>query len=513
MSHTDRYAILLSLAAILAAFLVAANIFEQVPHLEDEMAYVWQARVYAGGELTVPSPPQPKSMLVPFVVDYNGRRFAKYPPGWPAALGFGVRLGVRDWVNPLLAGLGVWLLYRLGQKIFDEKIGLLAAFLTLTSPFFLLNSGSLLSHPWALVLSTSFVLAWLDTFSLPGREGREEESFTLPAVRLHPKRLTTLVAGLSLGVLALTRPLTAVGVGLPFFVHGLILLRRGDGAVRRRVLTIGALALTVGALLFAWQYAVTGDALHNPYTLWWTYDKVGFGRGVGRRDGGHSLHGAWINLKADLDIARSDIFGWGRCSWLFLPFGLWAMRRKPAAWLVASVFASLLMVYTTYWIGARLFGPRYYYEGLFSLTLVSAAGIFWLARTMDARKGRGKTCRTGTIVLVAFLVGYNLTSYLPARLQEMTGLYGITRAQLTPFQTPEARSLTPALVIVHYERSWTEYGGLLELQDPWLTSPFIFAISRGKWADARLANDYPDRRLLHYYPDQPFTFSSELRGK
>lgn len=107
MSQTDRFAILIALAAILAAYLTAAQVFELIPHIEDEMAFVWQAQVYARGELTVASPAHPKNLMTPFVVDYQGQRFAKYPPGWPVVLAFGYLLGGRAWVNPLLAGLAV----------------------------------------------------------------------------------------------------------------------------------------------------------------------------------------------------------------------------------------------------------------------------------------------------------------------------------------------------------------------------------------------------------------------
>jgi 4-amino-4-deoxy-L-arabinose transferase-like glycosyltransferase len=139
MSRPDRIALLLSLLAILVTYLVTDRIFEGIPHLEDEVAYVWQAEAIAGGKIAVPSPPQPKSFLVPFVVDYDGLRFGKYPPGWPLVLAIGVKLGLRFLVNPLLAGLGVWLTYLLGKRVFGEVVGLLAAGLTLTSPFFLIN--------------------------------------------------------------------------------------------------------------------------------------------------------------------------------------------------------------------------------------------------------------------------------------------------------------------------------------------------------------------------------------
>ena len=102
MSRVDRIALALSLITILVAFYVTEEYFEGIPHLEDEIAYVWQARAIADGNLTVTSPPQARSFLVPFVVDHNGQRFGKYPLGWPVVLAIGVLLGIRSLINPLL---------------------------------------------------------------------------------------------------------------------------------------------------------------------------------------------------------------------------------------------------------------------------------------------------------------------------------------------------------------------------------------------------------------------------
>ena len=142
MTRSDRIALLLSLLAVIAAYWVNDRIFERMAHIEDEMAYVWQAQAIACGHLTLASPPVPKSFLIPFVIDYEGQRFGKYPLGWPATLALGEFLGIRHLVNPLLAGFGVWLTYLLGKRLFGQTVGLLAALLTLTSPFFLMNSGT-----------------------------------------------------------------------------------------------------------------------------------------------------------------------------------------------------------------------------------------------------------------------------------------------------------------------------------------------------------------------------------
>ncbi len=327
MIRADRIALVIACVAIAASYLVALRVFELLPHIEDEMAYVWQAQVLATGKLTLTSPPDPQSIMIPFVVDYHGQRFGKYPLGWPLLLATGLLLHAGDWVNPILAGLDAWLIYCLGKKLFGERVGLLAEVLTVSSPFFLMNSGSLLSHPWALFLSLSFALAWLDTFAPAGlRNGLAGE--TAPDPVRAPIWLTVLVAGLSLGVLAMTRPLTALGVALPFFFHGAFLLVRGDRSVRAHVLMTGLLAAAVAALVPLWQYAVTRDALLNPYTLWWKYDKIGFGPGFGNEPGGHNLFWAAINLQFSLEAGWGDFFGWNGVSWLFLPFGLIALGKN-----------------------------------------------------------------------------------------------------------------------------------------------------------------------------------------
>lgn len=529
--HPNSLALLMSLLGILAAWLVADRVFEGMAHIEDEMAYVWQAQAIAGGHLKVPSPPGERSFLVPFVVDYQGWRFSKYPLGWPVVLALGERFGLRTLVNPLLAGLGIWLIYRLGRRLFSPLVGLLAAGLTLISPFFLLNSGSLLSHPLGLVFSVAFTLAWLDAFHLrpAGDAAGAARSEAGRPENQPPGWLPLLTAAAALGGLGLCRPLTAVAIGLPFGLPGLYWLGRGSQETRRRLLAAGLLLLVILALHFAWQYAVTGDPFMNPYTLWWSYDRVGFGPGHGRIEGGHTLNQAWVNTRYSLWVGAHDLFGWGRFSWIFLPFGLIASvgwRRRPwngTAWLVFSQILSLVVIYLAYWIGSSLFGPRYFYEGLHVLTIGSAAGLAWLAgwpvRPGMANPAPGRLSQPwarlrplGVTALLGLLVATSTFGYLPARLGGMFGLYGVQRAYLEPFLTPSAQQLAPALIIVHTSEDWIEYGRLLELQSPYLDTPFLFIVARDQDVDRSVREHFPERAVYHYYADDPYAFYSSPRS-
>lgn len=489
-------ALALSLATTVGAGWASAHVFERLPHLEDEFAYLWQGEIMAEGKVWLASPPEPRSFLVPFVVDFEGRRFGKYPPGWPAALALAIGAGDPWILNPLLAGLSVWLTFRLGTKLGGPGIGVLAAALSASSPFVHVLSGTLMPHAFTLFLTLALALAWLDLFA--------PEAASRPAA---PPALLVSVAGLSLGLLALTRPLTAVGVAAPLAIHGVAILYGGDRSARRRLLAIGVLALGVTALLLLWNAALAGSPWLNLYTLWWEYDRVGFGPGFGRTTSGHSLHLARLNLRVSLGVGQHDVFGWPFLSWAFLPFGMIAMRRKRAAWLIAGLIPGLIGAYGFYWIGTWLFGPRYYFEALPAAATLTAAGIAWLGGWAEAKAGRwNRVRRSGVATLVLVLVALNGAFYLPLRLESLRGLYGISAAKRDAF----AAAVPPnAFVIVHPAQSWTDYGALLTLEPPFCDCDRVLVYSRGSRVDARAAAAFPDWDVYHYYADEPGVFWEE----
>ncbi len=460
--HPTAGALLLALLTPLLAHGVARVYFEFWPHLEDEVAYWWQAQAAALGHLTVPSPPEPHLFLVPFVIDRDGVRFGKYPPGWPVALALGMRLGRAAWVNPALAGLAVWLLYRIGQRIASARVGLLAAALALTSPFFWLQAGSLLSHMLAWVAALAFNLGLVEVL--------------WPRDRGPGPAWPATLAGLSLALLLFTRPWTALGVVLPWLLPALVGLRRGDA--RRPLLWVAAWGALAALALLAWQAALTGSPWQSPYTLWWPYDRPGFGPGHGPLPQGHSLSQAWVNTRFTLQVAAGDLLGWFRWSWLALPLGLWAARRAPRAWPALATFPALVAVYAAYWVGAWVMGPRYYFEGLHSWLLLTAWGLAAAWRALPAR-GWGKAARGLGLLVVALLVSFNLRYYLPLRLGMMRGLYGMTPRRVAVFFTPQAQALTPAWVRVQGVEHWSDYAVFVPLQDPLLRTPWVFVIDPG----------------------------------
>ncbi len=408
-------ALVLALFAFGLALHVNRTTFERLPHLEDEYAYLFQAKVFAGGHLWVdrPADVEVKVLWQPFVLQPDTptdgvlKRFGKYTPGWPLALAIGILLNAPWIVNAALAALTVALVYRIGREIFDEAVGLVAALLMAISPMAILLSATLMSHTSALFCTMLFIYSYW-RLTKADRRWRTLIGWGI-------------VAGLAIGWVAMTRPLTAVAMAAPVGLHALSRLLDLSGlfanADQRRkalrvvlpmiVLALAALPL-VGSI-FIFNHAVTGEWRSELYSLQWPYDKVGFGEGYGLMGGGHTLEFGWTNARADLSIWLRDLFGWTLdpgltdyvhhnfgwgagvgLSWLLLIIGLIAGYRSEWIWLFFELLIAIILAQLTYWIGSSVYGSavysvRYYFEATGGVVLVAAYGFVALARGLRTR--------------------------------------------------------------------------------------------------------------------------------
>ncbi len=121
------------------------------------------------------------------------------------------------------------------RKLRDSRTGLIPC-ITGFFPFFLILSSTLLSHVFSLFLSLIFMISWFDTF-------HEEHKV--------PLWLTLSVSGLSLGLLMLSRPLTALGFIIPFIIHGIILVIRGSHQQRKTVFIFAGIVLCLSRFIFS----------------------------------------------------------------------------------------------------------------------------------------------------------------------------------------------------------------------------------------------------------------------
>ena len=306
-SLKSRYSLAVGLLAFIAFALAAVfsrGVFEHLPHLEDEVAYIYQAKVFARGQIVGPLLENRRAFWQPFVIDdvKMDTRFGKYTPGWPLILSFGMAWGQPWIINAFLAAITVALVYRLGSALFNRDVGLIAALLMTFSPMLVLLNATLMGHTMAICLATGFIYCYwrLERDVRPLKWG--------------------LLAGFLLGLLVISRPLSAVAIAVPFIawsgIRGLMLLVQGIKARQPSLLLrpmspliglgIVTLALTVITPIF--NYAATGKARENLYQRVWTYDVIGFGPCCGRS--GHTLEKGFRHARYDLSLTAADTFGW-----------------------------------------------------------------------------------------------------------------------------------------------------------------------------------------------------------
>ncbi len=510
---TDRYTrldvflmIALGLLALAATISMAWFISERVPHLEDEIAYLFQARTFARGALWAPPPPIHSAFFVPFTLIFDDKWLGKYTIGWPLVLALGERLGAGWLVNPVIGALTVALVYALGRDLYNRRIGLLAGLLALSSPFFLIQSSIFMSHASACLWLTLLMWAWLhlDAARDSGRYGMA----------------WSMLGGFALGMLTLTRPLTAFASALPFAVA--LAARAGQGRTRflRAIRTYGPLVIVAGmvaALQPLYLTLTTGSPTTNLYTLIWPYDRLGFGPDIGPY-GGHTLRQAVINTRQGLHLWASELFGWPHMSWvplvLGLIFGIRQSQQGHREWpfLLAGPFVGLVVIHMAYWIGAQVYGPRYYYEGHAGLAILAALGLDGAVRLVISLVGRlfkrAITASPGAptdafslssnwpvFALLAGLIALNATCYLPTRLEEWHGLYNITREPLDRLMM--LRESDRVLVLVRGRR-WVEYAAFFSLDSPWLDDPILAAHDISPNLTAAIIALYPDREVWYY---------------
>jgi hypothetical protein len=194
-----RYALVLGASATLLSLLAGVGLFRGLPTLVDGMVARLQARMMAGGLLSLKLPEPMAAWLIPNTVLTPEGWVSQYPPLPALLLAGGELLGAPWLVFPLLVGGTVFLSTLLAARLFPGGAALprVGGLLLALSPFLLVLGGGYLSHVPALAFSTLTLYAAL----------RASEGGTGWA----------LLVGMGAGGVATTRPLLGLilGVALP----------------------------------------------------------------------------------------------------------------------------------------------------------------------------------------------------------------------------------------------------------------------------------------------------------
>lgn len=464
---------------------IAWFVFEAVPHIPDSVSYFFQAKYFSVGRLYLPAPPDVGAFTIENVVNDGTKWYAYGFPGWPAILALGVLAGVPWLVNPILGGLTVLLTHRLLRRLYSHSTANMVVVLLGVSPWFLFMSASFMGHPIAVVWSLLVLLA----VEKERRDGRG---------------LWGIVAGLCLGALLLTRPIDGVLVGgvIGLWVVGV----RGARVSPRAVAGLVTAALAVGSLAFAYNYALTGDALYAPHMRWadetWYpgADRLGFGPEIGNVGWphidplpGHGLVDVIINANSNFYMANIELFGWSFGSLGFAALALLLGGLRRADWLFFALLVSMVAGHSFYWFsGGPDFGARYWYQALVPLVVLTVRGMQAVQqRLIERRASELSASRVTAFVLVASLVAF--ANVVPWR---SLGKYHHYRGMSGNVgRMADAYGFGDSLVFVR-EGGKNDYASAFVFNPPTLDSRgTIYARDTGLVGRAAVAQHFPGRSV------------------
>lgn len=403
-AHRRATAILGGPLVLLALAAVHHGVLLGFPNSGDEYVYVYQARMFAGGEVSHAAAGDADLFHFNYIAREAGRVFGTFPPGWPLALALAIAAGVpAGLVNPAFGVLTLALVWALGARLYTPRIGVLAAGIVGISPFFTFTAASYFSHTFCGVLLLA--AAWI-----AARDDRR------PA-------WVPLTIGALVGWAVLARYLTGVVVAVPIVWW---LLRPGV-ARPRAVLLIVLGGLPWVAVLMAYNLTLSGSPWHlttTPLTVsrWFA--------------AGSLLRGA--------DILASHLVR--HLLWtppvLLVAYGLYLRvagrdeHRGLFAWLPVLMAAALYFYMER---GGNQYGARFHYEVFPFAVLFVTAQIFG-GHTLAATARRERVAFAALALSVALMpVAFVVHAGIERR---------VVRERLDPFTMATAAGLHGALVLI-----------------------------------------------------------------
>lgn len=414
----------LALGLAAGALWVMRSVFASNPQIIDEIAQLFQARIFAAGRLGAPIPRPPEAFWISETGFSHVGWVSQYPPVQPILLALGLVLHAPWLVNPVLGGVSVLLLYWCAKGLYGRRTALLAAFLWATSAWVVVMSGTYMNHVPAVTFSLA---AWALAFG-PRRPGR----------------LHQLGVGLALAVVAATRPLDAVAAALPILCWI---------ALRRSWWQLPWMVLGGAPIMLAWGYLnwrTFGSATTLGYT--WLYGSahdLGF-----HVDPWGNAYTPWIGLSnMESAVRRLHLYLYEWPIPALLPLGVWAVFGRQFSrrdLLVGVGIAAAPVLYFFYWHSGFYPGPRFYYAAAPFLVIGTARACAWAWRAARRRTTTAWHFDVGLVVGALAILLWGAVGILPLRLDVYRT--GLATLKLHPERELAARGVHRALVLI--PESW-----------------------------------------------------------
>ena len=480
---------ILSLLSVVASFLIFQFIFEGIPHVQDAIAQLFQAKIFSLGKLYVEPHPLKEFFSFLHIIDKGNKWYSLYPPVFPFLVMLGYVLHTPGIVNPLLGGITVLIVYKIGEVLFNRRVGIIAVILLVSSPFFYFMNASMMVHPLSLLLTSSFFLLFI---LADKKDNYKYFSFS----------------GITLGLLFSSRPYDAFLIGIPILVY---LVFNSFKYRNWENLTFFIFSFFPSAsIIFIYNYFTNGNIFNFGYYVWDPYyAKLGFILG-------HTpLRGLLFTLSRLREL-NYYLFILPVPSLIFILIALIGRKIKENKYLLMMAFEiiTVFVGFFFYHYYEICYGPRLIYSTLVFIVIISALGIERISHNFYWKKTKA--------IIIGLLCFFYFRINLPLYLEYYKHSYwGVNREV---HEATKKNNIHNAVVFFNYHgarcmphyktREGNLWGAAFMWNSPLLDSDVIFARDLGEH-NKDLMNFYPHREFYICYYDcfiKKFVFRRIQRG-
>lgn len=493
LQRVPRPVLVLAASAFVAglALWVSLGMLRGEAHYNDAQGYYFQAKTFAAGRLWSPLPggqeffdprvgPAGTGVVFAFMGD---RWFFVAPPVAALIYAAGFLMGVPWLMAPLMGGAVVGAAYLLAREVLDPKTALLATAFTALSGWLVFNAAEYLSHVPCLLFMLLFMTAALRAI----RRG----SWAWGAA-----------AGLLLGLGALARPGTALGLCLPFAAVWVAWLTRHPRQAWLPSLAFAAALAVPVACLFAYNAATTGKPLVSGYQMVLSRQRLGndplLVPGWRWRPAVGVANFLEMAFRFDAALYHWPIPALGAIVGLVLFAGVKRQEGRASPLLLGAAGLTLALVYTRWSnVSIGMSGPRYVFEALPLAAIVAAAGLAALHDRLIAASLPADRVRATLASVLAGCFVYGTAFTLARELPQYRSLHGV---DLRVFDAVEAQAERPAIVFLpvpHTTAGSSRLVAAVARNDPSMAGPILYARDLGK-QNRNLIAARPGRHLYRW---------------
>lgn len=493
----NTFIIIIIIVSFSMIMLINQFLFPYYSNNHDEGVYIFQAKMLAGGNIYLKANDYSNFFDMWFIINDGEKIYPRYSPIHSLILSFFYILGNIRIAIGVIASLSMIFIYLISKEIYDVDTARLTSIICLSSPLFLLISGTYLSYTSSFLFSLIFIYFFVRCLKNLNKDSN----------KVYP-----LISGLALGTLFFDRPYDAVLVGTPFMIYLFY-----KAAEKKRYITLKLCIMILSFLLIflialLYNYILTGDPLLFPFNRYEPLDTLGFG--LKRM----SLYSPVYLFTPELSIGATKIFltqllfNWTSAGIFFIGFILIKIFRKRLfklsiyeilfLMLFASIILGNLMFWGLFhfsrWIEAlQIYGPTYYFNLLLPISVISGRLIGYISESIKYDSRIIKS------FMLLFIVSANIFLLIP----KIDINYKYTEKNEKLYDPIVNSGISNSLIFIP-----TIYGPYLQhpfgflVNDPSFNGSIVYAKDLGN-RNIQLMKKYKDRNYYMFDYDGIYTES------